>query len=190
MGWTSEPCSKPATAKDQGNLVLERFLAGWNQTPKVLGSKHTAEDMGNQVLYALLELEKKDGSRTNAIFVILYHWRDGELYTKEMDSSVGPCYYDCPVKWFDAAPVVSDFDREWREECLKRDALKREMRRLKAGDLVRFSWGYAGHRVWRYTGMRGVFTLPDGTASVRLRNWRKNYAGLATEDDARQEVKP
>ena len=41
---------------------------------------------------------------------------------KQMDASMRPSYYGCPLEYLDAVPARSEFEREWYEEVRRRAA--------------------------------------------------------------------
>lgn len=114
MGWTGTKHDPlPLRHKDREQLLLAIFYdQGWLQPTKVLQHRIIRD-----VWYAKVETTLQDGSTRRWIAVCLYRWEDGELWTKFMDNTVGPAYYDCPVSWFRDIPVEGQFDLHWRDVC-------------------------------------------------------------------------
>ncbi len=177
MGWYGSLCRKPANERDLAEMVIERFLGGWEHPPKML--RHKAS---KGVLYAKMETTEKDGTKVRWIAVVLYRWDDGELMLKTMDNSVGPAYYDVPLSWLKDVPVHNDFDREWRGQIKERAERRKAAGKLKAGELVRFDVSYGNTDLWEYTGIRGVFTSTTTRVTAKLRNWRKHFLRVEPKD--------
>jgi len=197
MGWDGNYCSKPGTRREEAELLLEYFNAdGYTLPTRVL--KHRL--IGN-TWYAKVETTREDGSVLRWIAVCLVRWEDGMLLRKMMDNSVGPYADDCPTSWFSDVPVAGRFDQEWRNRCYARQERHRHtmrcLRKLEAGDSVKFSTRYDDADVWYYTGIPWLFRkTPNGNA-CRLRNWRKHlieinphnqqYTNMTTQH-ARKEI--
>ena len=174
MGWSGNYCTKPATRKEQAELLLEYFNAdGYTLPTRVL--KHR---LIGSVWYAKVETTREDGSVLRWIAVCLVRWESGMLLRKMMDNSVGPYADDCPTSWFSDVPVAGRFDQEWRDRCYTRQKrhrhTMRHIRNLEAGDSVRFSTMYDDANEWIYTGIPWLFRKTPGGNACRLRNWRKH----------------
>ena len=183
MGWFSELCSKPRTAKERNEKVIRKFLAGWEDPPKMLCHK-----VVGSTLYAKMESTLKDGSKQLWIAVVRFEWDEHELWLKYMDNTVGPCHYDCPSSWFKDVPVANDFDRAWREMVLNRERRLRQAKTVKAGDVVKFKGPYGQTDTWKYTGDGDLFASSVGGEVCKLRNWRNNF--LCFVSRAGKEAKP
>lgn len=73
---------------------------------------------------------------------------DGMWGYKDMDESMGPYYYDCPVSYLDQAhEPMNDIAREWRAEVrrLAGERKKKNSKKPKTGE----TWTLAGHTVAR-----------------------------------------
>ena len=184
MGWLGKPCRKPATAKEEAEMVIERFLEGWgDKPPKMLRHKVVAS-----TLYAKMETTLKDGSKRLWIAVVLFQWNKRELWLKYMDNTVGPNYHDCPSSWFKDIPVANDYDREWREKVLDKERRLRQAKAVKAGDVVKFNCPYGETDTWEYTGDGDLFASSVGGEVCKLRNWRNHF--LCFVSRAGKEAKP
>lgn len=172
MGWSGVPCRKPANARELADAALEEFLSGWKTPPRVLAHKAS-----KGVLYAKMETVKDD-TKVRWIAVVLYSWEDGELLLKTMDNSMGPNYYDVPVKWLDDVPVANEFDAGWRCAILEKAKRRKDAGKLKEGDVVAFDVEYAGSDTWVYSGANGVFTCPDTGRKGKLRAWKRHFVGV------------
>lgn len=93
------------------------------------------------VLYALHETVKGDGTSNKWIGVYLLQ-RDGsgDWGYKDMDESMHPYYYNCPVSYLDEADEpTTDGAREWRAE-VRRRAAARTSKKPKKGE----TWSLQG----------------------------------------------
>lgn len=176
MGWTYTYELKPATVKEQAELVLRKFNeAGWEKPTQVLKHK-----IVRNVWYALVKttIDPETDKHTYWFAVYLLDWRrdTGELGIKEMTSECGPAYYDCPVTWFKDIPVLNKYDEEWREACRYHQGETKKqkgvIKNLKAGDIVRFKCQYDGSDTWIYAG-DGTFRKTNSSPCVRLVGWKK-----------------
>ena len=78
------------------------------------------------------------GATKKWIGVYLLAKNGGDWGYKDMDETVGPCYYDCPPAYLDAADEpANDWAREWREKCRESAAKKAEQtaKRPKVGEV-------------------------------------------------------
>ena len=179
MGWTGIYMTKPDSAKERAEKLLEVFEQEvYSRTTKTTVHKHK---LVGSVLYVLAETIKEDGEPFKWIGVLCTKWdkKTDELWHKLMDNSVGPVAYDCPLSWFDEVPVYNQYDADWREKCKTIKASKKtqaaKTKGLKAGDRVRFSVEYDGTCEWIYSGQTGVFYKESGKPWVKLRNWKKYF---------------
>lgn len=187
MGWSSDICPRPRSRAEMKQLLYEHFAnETWEWPTTIL--KH---NIVKGVWYALFETTKPDGNTYKWIGVCLFRWEKGELWTKFMDTTVGPCYYDCPVSWLKGVSFTSEFEIHWRDCCLTRqkEAARKSalIRNLKAGDRVLFKATYAGCNEWVYTGEPWYFRKPDGSCYTRLRNWRKHLLEVTDGNEAQAE---
>ena len=64
---------------------------------------------------------------------------------KDMDESMGPCYYDCPKSILDLlSPTDNEYALNWREKCRERIAKEKEglsLSKLPVGSKIRFLRG-------------------------------------------------
>lgn len=87
------------------------------------------------VLYALHESVKPDGSSTKWIGVYLMGKHGGNDWGyKDMDETMGPYYYNCPVKYLDEADEpANECAANWRAE-VRRRAAERASKRPRVGE--------------------------------------------------------
>lgn len=185
MGWTGIYMSKPASAKERAEKLLEVFeQEACSQTTKTTVCKHK---LVGSILYVLAETIKENGEPFKWIGVLCTKWdkNTDELWHKLMDNSVGPNAYDCPLSWFDEVPVYNQFDAWWREKCKaikdKKKTQTNLLKSLKCGDRVRFAARYDDTDVWYYAGGSGLFQKEPGAPVVKLRNWKKHIQEIITD---------
>ena len=132
MGWLF---TRDATRKD----IIDRLTQ--NQENDDATWTNIAKSVRGNVLWVVRErILKSDGSVCRYIICNLLQKsvdNFGWGY-KDMDESMGPCYYTCPLKYLDMVPEVTNAD--WREEVRshhKRHQQKVQTRRaIKVGDVL------------------------------------------------------
>lgn len=138
MGWLFTPGST------RRNLIAER-TKGWERTTDGMTVKterlaHCYRGgIFSGVLWTVWERTfEKDGEQVQpterwiGCDLLEYSKRDEGWGYKDMDESVGPFYYSCPLSYLEMVPVVSN--EEWRQcvrdfherQRAKRQAKKRE----------------------------------------------------------------
>lgn len=86
------------------------------------------------VLYALHESGPVQDTR-KWIGVAIMQKSEGSWGYKNMDESMGPCYYNCPVSYLDAADEpVNEYAANWRRE-VRRQAAERSRKKPKVGEI-------------------------------------------------------
>lgn len=76
-------------------------------------------------MYALHESEPVEGPTVRFLVVYLLQRSQGDWGYKDMDESMEPYYYDCPVSYLDAATEpASEHARKWRAEVRERAAVR------------------------------------------------------------------
>lgn len=147
MGWLYN--TYPQSKQDFVKELLQR-----NFNPNYVRLlKHSLR--GNQ-LWTLIQPVKGDP----VIVLFLLGRDDGCWGYKDMDESMGPYYYDCPIGWFDLAPEPegwknhNDTGRSWRDLVREHHNARSQRRRSrpKVGQRVLlaaddFGPGYAGEYV-------------------------------------------
>lgn len=77
--------------------------------------------------------EDRKGER----FIVLYLLQNQQGYGwgyKDIDESMGPYYYSCPLKFLELAPKAAN--AEWREEVRKYHARRANAKGVKLGDTL------------------------------------------------------
>lgn len=166
MGWTGYPNDRRKAI----DIVKEELTGEFHKAVANSGSR-----------YWVIE-NTKTGVRFGV--VVLCNRRDGMLFTKVMDESMGPCYYRFPERFLG---LLSDTDNkyalEWRQKVREYHASKKATPKLDKGDTVvfgealDFTNGYSLDRMVYLGGYRFRGILSGGyTTTVRLpRNWRTRY---------------
>jgi hypothetical protein len=168
MGWTGYPNDRRETVD-----IVREELVGYSDRYKVVahsGAKHWV-------------LENTEDNKRYAV-VVLCKRRDGMLFTKVMDESMGPCYYDFPERFLN---LLSDTDNEyaveWRQAVREYHASKKATSKLVKGDTVVFSkpidftGDFSLDRMTYLGGYRFRGALPGGRGvNVTLpKTWRTSY---------------
>lgn len=129
------------------------FCNAWNKAGLV---KHLTEENGlptlaksvrGNTLWTVQEGTKTDGTKER--FIGCYRLQGGRHEGwgyKDMDESMGPCYYDCPLKFFDMVPCPEyGYAKEWREKVRAFHAAKAakasKLKGLAVGCKVRLTEG-------------------------------------------------
>lgn len=146
MGTT---CTNKPKGMPLEQFFIEHGVLRWSDDAphryQVLASSYKAP-----CFYAAVEqVHKETGERRvwAAVIKITYS-RDPDGYGfcyKDMDESMGPCYYDCPAKVLDLlTPTLTEhkYARAWRAECRKRLDAQATKRATLAPGVVLY---YGGH---------------------------------------------
>lgn len=110
MGWMYGPTMTPKT-------IADKFVKGWDGM-KCIAHTTVPED-GRLVLWAVMEYTVDTEHYKKGFRWILCVLMDNELGHwgyKDMCESISPCYYSCPIEYFDLAPPDGEFSIKWREE--------------------------------------------------------------------------
>lgn len=97
--------------------------------------------VGN-VVYTLSEHENKqeEGKTFKLISVILINKYQGEFGYKDMDESMGPFYYNCPLSMLKESTFESETAINWRKECLdytiKKKTTLAKVKKLKSNMIL------------------------------------------------------
>jgi hypothetical protein len=173
MGWLFE--THPSSKSDYVDRVLKRNFAPANPDSTCTLLDHSLR--GNH-----LWLLVKAGDQGPFIGLFLLECHDGCWGYKDMDESMGPYYYDCPLRFLRQAPEPDnagrDHDRSgrgWRDHVREHHAKVRQQRlnRPRVGDQVvltaeTFGAGYAGtYRVQADLGRKGLLLYPGLRLSSR-----------------------
>lgn len=150
MGWTTIP------SYTLDDLIKERT----DRTPRTFTSSE-----GKDIVWEVLDHSKrgnrlwklvryvKDGTETVyiALDLLSYSKEHGAGY-KDMDESVGPCYYDCPLKFLKkASPPEGEYAIGWREKVVQwhktsaADRKRMNEMKIEVGQRWKLKDGLMGH---------------------------------------------
>ena len=100
----------------------------------------------------------------NLIVCILWRQTAAEIMYKDMDESVGPFYYDIPMKWINLPCKVAN--QKWREKVRgynrERAYINKMIRNLKPGDTV---WTGGTEGIYTFTRMIRTMILAENYKS-------------------------
>ena len=171
MGWTF-------SREWDSKLALVAYLRGsgrWGSNFKIIkstvcGSRHwyVAEKLDCGQRFIGLDLMEKS---------------DSEWGYKDMDETVGPNYFDCPITFLDLAPNPphEGYALEWREKVRERHARKKNPIQWASGTVV----VYGGHeyRLEHEAGpRRGWVVRREKDGRVYRMNTRQLGAAQAVEN--------
>jgi hypothetical protein len=118
----------------RSELIARRTKPWENQGLSARCLEHTC--VGN-VLWTVWE-HTKDGKAERFIGCDLLAGHNGSGWGyKDMEESMGPCYYSCPLKYLDLVPEPdSPYAKEWRTKVREYHARRARARALKVGETV------------------------------------------------------
>lgn len=126
MGWTFFPGFGSNSKKDFADYLIHT---------------HGLEDaqlVGNHLWYTFARPTYTTGPDARAIGLILISRQDGDWGYKDMDESMGPCYYTCPANLVRRVPDPKiGYSTEWREKWER--AQTRRVQRVPDGAVVSFA---------------------------------------------------
>ncbi|MDB4590945.1 hypothetical protein OAH77_04510 [Flavobacteriaceae bacterium] len=151
MGWTSLFTYEvnPQTSTKERNEQIKKWFVETNLRPVEKYEALKMQVVGN-VLYAAVKL-KKTNRVTAFIYVFSLDSNGHEYYYKDMDESVGPCNYDCPMSIIKLlTPTERKWANEWREKVKEHHKKKKERKdwlknvdRTKLDNLLKYLKDYA-----------------------------------------------
>lgn len=113
MGWWF---TQNATKK---NIIAKLIKDEENESAKWTTITHCVR--GN-ILWIVREMFYKKENKTERYIQcsILGAEKDYGWGSKDMEESMGPCYYSCPLKYLDLVPEPkSEYSKEWRDKVRK-----------------------------------------------------------------------
>ena len=175
MGWTG---TNIETGRSQANRLKACNKEFFDEKSKKWAVK-IADYMKDNIYYALCY---HTAHKHNFILVADTEVKEGCLMYKPMTSEMGPYAYNCPLEWFDKAPIINDTDREWREKChqyqKKHKEKKEGIKKLKPGDILIFEYGYTKDKIkeWIFSRKNSktyYFKLKASEQEHILKDWKK-----------------
>lgn len=170
----------PYHTRTRADLV-KHLRADYNTpTHKILRS----QCVGNH-FWALCESTPTDGPVTRYILLCLLQGPKrsnpgGSWGYKDMDESIGPYYYDCPLSYLDlATEPINDGARIWRETVRAHHSSKAKTPRPVEGMLI--TYGGQQYRLTQCLGRRGwkvVHVASDTVCWMKLAQINAALAAL------------
>lgn len=121
MGWTSYP----ATCWKKGKIDRkEECRKEFGRYCNIL-----KDSMVGSVYYAALQ-RKDDANSVIFPLVVITSIDKREFAYKDMDGSMGPCYYDCPESILKLVTSHTGYTDEWVKQCRQHRRNKREFNSL------------------------------------------------------------
>lgn len=128
MGWTSQTIPNyDHVSLGQDNQMIEEMVGRIVSYPWAVEAVHVMpgriENLSGQKFVNDHEYYIKMTNQVNGtklIMLVLVKEEDNEVYWKEITESMGPCYYNCPVSWFNEVPDPGSYATSWRQKCLDR----------------------------------------------------------------------
>lgn len=123
--------------------LIDRCLRGDSHPTGFKALAHTIS--GGNRLWVVFENEANEhlpkGERFIALYLLASQRGFGWGY-KDMDESVGPAYYDCPLSYLKMAPdPKSEYSAGWREKVreyhVSKVACRAKFKALRVGDMIR-----------------------------------------------------
>lgn len=134
MGWM---ITKDATKKDIIEDIIHDF--SFRNDTKGFTSKCLRHCLRGNVLWLLIEYSYDDGKIDKWIGCYLLRSDKGYGYGyKDMDESVHPYYYSCPLSYLNEAPVVC---QEWRDGVIEYHKRFEVAKNVKVGQTVKLVEG-------------------------------------------------
>lgn len=140
MGWSfSYGATKQDVIRD---LIKDGSHDDANGSP-VIG--HTlAHCVRGNILWYVKEIKTKDNTERFIGCSILGVDKGCGWGSKDMEESMGPCYYSCPLKYLDMVPCPGGYATEWRVKVREYWQRRRDARaKVKVGDTIRLGQGFS-----------------------------------------------
>jgi hypothetical protein len=180
MGWTSYHATNYKNGKVDRKAEMDNLFT-WSNNQ--ISMKVLKSSMVSTIYYAAVE-EIRDGKRTVFAAVCITAGADRSdpyfnFAYKDMDETMGPCYYDCPKSILD---LLTETDNEaaleWREKCreaktAKRTVVHKKSVYVKAKALIDMNCASAGDIV-HFIKTRYGWTLQNDRLGVTYRATANN----------------
>jgi len=135
MGWWGQYVGSKPTMSEIRSVIYKDVKA------TVVGVKFgyaicvvLQEDIDNNVW---------DKSLLGMIIIAMYRYSSGELMIKQVSESMGPCYYEIPMKWLKVKPEGVSFGKfsdDYREKVIEvnkhASKIRKLVKDLKAGNII------------------------------------------------------
>ena len=149
MGWLF------TTGIDKSDLIRERTETSefTNRDGDKIKHESIRHCCKGNTLWSVIVVHKNDVEVARFIGCDLLRKGHGGWGYKDMEESMGPCYYSCPLSYLDLAPVTNT---EWREQV--KEYHKKRSRKLEVGktyDLVN-ARGISSARIISLRPLKGI----------------------------------
>ena len=134
MGWTF------THGETKKSLIQDRCKGWHTQAAKGIS---LAKCVRGNILWIVWEVTRKDTDQVGRFIECDILGSDGAFGWgyKDMEESMGPCYYSCPIKFLDMVQEdgTGNTSEKWREEVRKHAA--QVNRKVKVGEMFKLSDG-------------------------------------------------
>ena len=174
MGWMY-------TRKAKGETIREFFARelGFETEKRTVRLLDCAVVNLREAYLAFEDIDHTSGNRQVFAVVCLLHYQPNSYWNfgyKDMEESMGPCYYKCPERILKLlTPTSSEYALKWRKRCWEHIERRRSLPRLRKGDVVEFSQPIKFSDGSKVRGLRVLnsrkllFEKPDGYGLFKLR---------------------
>ena len=120
MGWTSIEYNKAEhltlTEMQAFELIKNEH---WDYNITMFHFVQAKDEYEHNELYMVMTTPNGQ----NFICVHIIDIKDGEIYWKSIEESMGPAYYNCPKEFFLEALAPNDYSIEWRKKCERKNII-------------------------------------------------------------------
>ena len=131
MGWTSYNANYYKNGKVDIKKEVEDYFERNNTETRYYKVLKTS--VVGSTVYLAVETHNSNNEKIVFAGVFLTRTNMKDYYNfayKDMDETVGPCYYDCPASILKLlSPTDSEYANEWRKACWKRIEEKKAKRK-------------------------------------------------------------
>ena len=113
------------THKDEGESVKEFFSRefGYANDKRKVSLLDCAVIRLREAYMAFEDVNLVNGTRQVFVVICLLEYRPKDYWNfgyKDMDETMGPCYYNCPEKILRIlSPTTNEYAIKWRKKCWK-----------------------------------------------------------------------
>ena len=119
MGWDVTQVSSRFTTKQFINWYLKSTYDGIYEPVKIFEGKN---EFGQKAFYVAL---RKLSDNSVFACVILTQRKNGQVFTKVIGESAGPCYYEAPASFIGLlSPTDNEIATQWRADVLATETLE------------------------------------------------------------------
>lgn len=123
----------------------------------------------------------KGDSGKKLIVLCLIQKSEGQYGYKDIDETMGPYYYDCPLSFIkEADEPYNDSARNWREKVKKHHANKKEKKETFAAGM-KIKYGNHAYTLMEYLGRKGWSIVREDGEKFRMPNTRMKDCELIAQ---------